>query len=80
MTEVFLLLHTHIDESLEGGEQIKIIGVYSSELNAEKTLRNYVSKPGFNKQPDNFEIVSYKLDRDGWVDGFFTTDSSESSN
>jgi len=38
MENVFLLWHTHFDESLDGGEDVKLIGVYSTKELAENAL------------------------------------------
>lgn len=73
MKNVYLLWHTHIDEDLQGGEDTKLIGVYSSEEKATGVVEYYKTKPGFNGQPENFEIVRYDLDKDEWTEGFFTS-------
>ena len=70
MKSVYLLWHTHIDESLEGGEDVKLIGVYSTMSKAEGALSRTKVLDGFKEQPENFEISCNKLDKDEWTFGF----------
>lgn len=70
MESVYLLWHTHIDESLESGEDVKLIGVYSTMSTAEEALSRTKILEGFKEQPENFEISRKELDKDGWTFGF----------
>jgi len=72
MQSIFLLWHTHIDVKLDGGEDIKLIGVYSTEDLAHKALLRFLNTKGFKDYPDGFEISEYKLDQDHWTNGFIT--------
>lgn len=65
---VFVLQHVHY---LPGGdEDVKLIGVYSSRLAAEKAIERLASKPGFSEPSGEFFIDCYPLDVDFWEDGF----------
>jgi hypothetical protein len=67
---------THRDESgelvwdEEDGDDLKILGVYSSEARAEDRIRRARELPGFRDEPDCFYVNRYTLDRDEWDEGF----------
>jgi hypothetical protein len=71
---VYFLRHTHEDERLENGEDVKLIGVYSSRVNAEEALLRSKMLKGFSDHQDGFEIDPYRLDQDQWTAGFITED------
>jgi hypothetical protein len=77
MTEVYLLWHIHTDEDLPGGEDVKLIGVYSSEELAVSAKDRMAIQPGFKDQAEGFEISAYTLDKDNWVEGFITVSSDD---
>jgi len=82
MKSVFILQHLHIlpDDT----EDVKIIGIYSSEANAKEALERLKNQPGFCDSPElknphedevttsGFYIDEYKLDSDHWVEGYVT--------
>ncbi|MCD0490122.1 hypothetical protein LPB86_17915 [Pedobacter sp. MC2016-14] len=70
--EVFLLWHTHIDENLEGGEDSKLIGLYSSAEKAEEAKHRSQLLEGFRDHIDGFLIDRYTIDQDNWTAGFVT--------
>ena len=72
MKHVFLLWHTHEDDALPGGEDVKLLGVYSSALNAEEALTASLVLPGFKDTPEGFEISAYELDKRTWQEGYVT--------
>ena len=47
MGNVFVLWHTHFDESLDEGEDVKLIGVYSTKELAENALVRMSKVEGF---------------------------------
>lgn len=67
--DVFVVHHTY---ELEGVEEVKLIGVYSSEDNAKAAALRTSALPGFRDHPDEFQIDRYPLDKDHWTEGFFT--------
>jgi hypothetical protein len=69
-TQVFVLLHAH--ETSPGQEDIKLIGVYSTEAKADSALRRSESLPGFSSSREGFHIQAYQLDKDHWAEGFVT--------
>jgi homoserine kinase type II len=77
MTEVFLLQHSY-EKEIDGLflEETKIIGIYSSEKNAEGAVEKYKKLPGFKDYPDAFYIDRFQLDMGFWVEGFITGDEA----
>lgn len=67
-TPLYVLWHTYENES--GNEDIKLIGIYSSEDRAKEALEKVRMQPGFRDHPDGFEIADAALDMTGWRDGF----------
>lgn len=67
---VYLVWHTHLDEDLENGEDIKLIGVYSTESKAKEAISRSIKLEGFKDHKDGFEISASKLDKDEWTSGF----------
>ncbi len=68
MTEVYVLHHVRSDD--EHGEDAKLIGVYRSKDAALAATLRLKEKSGFRDHSLGFQIDSYTLDKDHWVDGF----------
>lgn len=62
----------HVAREDSDDEDVKFIGVYSSEGNAEKAVQRLRSQPGFRDDPTSFHIDEYHLDQDHWTEGFVT--------
>ena len=71
MEYVYILWHIHKLSNDE--DDLKVIGVYSSELKAQKKISEYKLIPGFKDSPEGFEIAAYKIDSDHWIEGFVST-------
>lgn len=73
-TDVFLLWHTHdLEDDFGTHEEVKLIGVFSSEDKAYKAIELLKDKEGFRDFPLScFEISKTKIDRTSWADGFCT--------
>ncbi len=69
MRSVFVVQHAY---ELADCEEVKMIGVYSSEKRARDAVARLVEQPGFKDIPDGFSIDEYELDRDHWAEGFFS--------
>ncbi|PYU36630.1 MAG: hypothetical protein DMG31_00390 [Acidobacteria bacterium] len=65
---VYLLWFVRAGLKIEDVEML--IGVYSNEEEAKSAIQRLCEKPGFAEFPQGFQIVSYELDRDHWVEGF----------
>lgn len=57
-----------IDE--QDGDDVKLLGIYSSEAAAERRVRRARHLQGFVDEPDCFQIGEYDLDEDHWTEGF----------
>ena len=62
----------HVTSSTPGVEEVKLIGVYSSEKEATQAIARLKGLPGFSKFPDAFHIDPYPINRDHWAEGFAT--------
>ena len=54
----------------QDGDDVKILGVYSSERRADERIAQARGLPGFADEPDCFMVAEYALDEDLWTDGF----------
>lgn len=70
MNVVFLLWHSHAIGDVETDD--KLIGVYSSEAEAEAAKARTLQYEGFRDEPDGFLIEKYELNRDHWSEGYIT--------
>lgn len=81
MNRVFVLQHLHVTH--EDGEDVKLLGVYSSRSSAIEAIERFRQLPGFRDKPDianpsspgpaeGFSIDEYGLDQDSWEEGFIT--------
>src|SRR5262245_48437090 len=68
--EVYLLWHIH--KSPGGEENVILIGVYSTQRQAEQAQQRATQKPGFCDAPTDFCIDCYVIDQDHWTDGYVT--------
>lgn len=59
----------------EEGDDLKILGAYSSEERARDRIERARQSPGFRDEPDCFMVDHYTLNEDLWVDGFVTVGS-----
>lgn len=70
MTRVYVLQHVHL--MVDGTEDVKFIGVYSSRENAQAAIIRIGQTAGFSEAPDGFHIDEYQVDKDQWVEGYST--------
>ena len=68
--DVYILQHVH--ELPDGEEDVKLIGVYSSESAAQGAIARLASKPGFHEHSEGFHVGRYEIDQDHWTDGFIS--------
>jgi hypothetical protein len=68
--EIFLVQHVHTLEDEE--EDVKIIGIYSTQDTARKAVERLRLQPGFRESPDDFSVDRYILNMDHWTEGFVT--------
>ncbi|MFE4957355.1 hypothetical protein ACFRCW_25525 [Streptomyces sp. NPDC056653] len=56
----------------EEGDDVKLLGVYSSRKKAQERIGEAKKLPGFSEEPNCFHIDSYTVDHDEWGEGFVT--------
>ncbi|MFG2059255.1 hypothetical protein ACGFI9_35085 [Micromonospora sp. NPDC048930] len=54
----------------QDGDDVKLLGIYSSDAVAAERIRRARLLPGFADEPDRFQIGEYDLDEDHWTEGF----------
>lgn len=67
---VFVLQHVH--EISPDNEEVKLIGVYSTEDQAKVAIQRVIGEPGFRDAPNGFHIDAYEVDKDHWTEGYVT--------
>jgi hypothetical protein len=68
MTYVYVVQHSY--EFPSGVENTKFIGVYSTELSAQRAVKQLQLVQGFQSHPEGFCIDRYEIDKTFWRDGF----------
>ena len=69
MKHCYVLQHSY---EIDGHDETKFIGVYSTNELAEAAVSRLESQPGFKYKPDCFFIDKYELDKDHWTEGYST--------
>jgi hypothetical protein len=54
----------------EDGDNVKLLGVYSTEAAALARIDTARTAPGFADEPDCFMVDVYTVDQDEWTEGF----------
>jgi hypothetical protein len=67
--DTFIVHHVHV---MGDKEDVKLIGIYSSQQEAEAAIQRLQQQPGFSETPAGFTIGKYALNKDHWTEGFFT--------
>jgi hypothetical protein len=62
----YVIVLSHVSHSGDG----KLIGVYSSESEANAAVGRVRSQPGFKNEPEGFILDRYELNKDQWAEGF----------
>jgi hypothetical protein len=70
--KVYLLEHTHLLPGGEEEEDVKLIGVYATQEDAEQARQRAITKPGFRDSPEGFCISEHTVGEDNWTEGFVT--------
>jgi hypothetical protein len=53
----------------QAGDDVKLLGVYSSEIAAQTRIESARRLPGFSDEPDCFQVSPYTVDKDEWTAG-----------
>jgi hypothetical protein len=73
---VFVVQHSYeVPET--GGDEVKLIGVYSTRENGEAAVGKLVLQPGFRDRPEGFHVEEYRLDKDHWCEGYLSWEALE---
>jgi hypothetical protein len=56
----------------DGDDDEKLIGVYRTEEDAKAAIERLRRRPGYIDQPDGFQVSRYPLNKDHWIEGYFT--------
>ncbi|MEU7016382.1 hypothetical protein [Streptomyces sp. NPDC046385] len=56
----------------EAGDDVKLLGTYSSREVAEIRVRKARDLPGFRDEPDCFYVEEFEIDKDEWTEGYVT--------
>ncbi|CCH33872.1 hypothetical protein ABZ816_08615 [Actinosynnema sp. NPDC047251] len=56
----------------EEGDDVKLLGVYSTENRAHERIERARTTPGFADEPNCFMVERYVVDQDTWTEGFTT--------
>ena len=78
--DVFMLWHVYeLRDDFGIHDEEKLIGVFSSEANAQRAIERLKDKEGFRDLPLScFEIHKTTVDQVSWEDGFATVRWKES--
>ena len=52
------------------GDDVKLLGIYSSEAAARTRIESARLLPGFRDEPDCFQVAPYTIDKHEWAEGF----------
>lgn len=77
MQTVFILHHEREAQSANDCDDVKFIGVFSTQKAAEDVQRELSVKPGFRKYPDGFSISECTLNKYEWTSGFGWGDATD---
>lgn len=75
MKTVFLL--HHVRELSAGREDVKLIGVFSTEEKARAAFERLKRQPGFCESVSGFQVNRYIIDQVEWAEGFVTIEPRE---
>jgi len=62
----------HVRRFSDGREDVKLIGVYTSQTLAQQAVGRFGLLEGFRDHPNGFSIDRYVVDHDYWAEGFRT--------
>jgi hypothetical protein len=75
MKTVFLL--HHVRELSAGREDVKLIGVFSTEAKAHAAFERLKLQPGFRESVSGFQVNRYTIDEVAWAEGFVAIEPGE---
>jgi hypothetical protein len=67
---VYVFLAKHVFEYSDGHDNLRVIGVFSSDRKARAAIRQVRKKPGFRERKRKFEVSRCVLDSAYWTEGY----------
>ncbi len=67
LAAVFVVHHEYQRD--DDTDEIKLIGIYSTEAKAKSAIERLRVLPGFSECPDGFSVDCYPIDADHWIEG-----------
>lgn len=68
LRKLFVVQHSY---EVDGIEESKFIGVFSSEATAQRAIEILRNQPGFKEHPNDFFVDPCVVDEVDWKEGFF---------
>ena len=68
----FVYIVQHVHKITEDNEDIKFVGVYSTQRTAREAVSRLRRAEGFRDHPRGFYVGKYEIDKDHWIEGFIT--------
>ena len=68
--KVYVLWHTH--DRGDDDEDVKFIGVFSTEATGQRAVSELLLQPGFCAAPEGFCLEAYEVDQAHWAQGYVT--------
>lgn len=74
MKAVFVVEHSY---ELNGIDETKFIGVYSSKKEAENAISKLKLQAGFKDRPNDFHLNKVEINKTAWTEGYVTIEDIE---
>ena len=68
MKKVLVVQHVRVKDA--DNEEVKMIGVFSTQATVNACIRELETQPGFRDRLDGFSVDEYELDKVEWKEGF----------
>lgn len=60
----------HVRRTVDSDDDMKVIGIFATESQAQAAIKQLKTQPGFKDYPDGFHIDAYPLGQINWSSGF----------
>lgn len=70
MSYIFIVQHVH--HQSDGGEDVRMIGAFSSEIEAQRAISQFRHAPGYASSAEGFSVDRYEMNKLNWHEGFVT--------
>ncbi len=69
MSQIYIVEHSY---ELNGCDETKLVGIFSTLFKAQEIVEKYKSLPGFEDYQEDFFINKYEYNFTDWKEGFCT--------